>query len=398
MSEYSQTLRQQWEPWFAYCAGAWAAAGEPVSLSPGDVLDHPIRYNLETYIWLDRRYSDSFRKVYDLIDPDALSASGQDDQFVKEWRRHYEPITIWKQIAPLFVVGDALGSIDERHVRLAVAYAIGKAIPSVATDHLLDMAASVEELDFNLLLFCLRSTLKGAELVHQIAQRGLDAIVDSYLDHVQQMYELMWREMVDRYQLPNTVNQQTLRNYLESENRLLSSVFFGSTITWAFQLHTVAGLPKGLDSALRHLRRARQLVDELLDYEADIDIGLVTFPYLHGLADSGSSHALRRNIRATWDESVDRDIAEDLRSRRNNLLKDSKSLEATAIAAVAALEGFADFVVDYFSVAQAFEVTLLVNQRLSAVVRVAENEWNEISDGHHWNDPSTFADSFAGWS
>jgi hypothetical protein len=213
---------------------------------------------------------------------------------VRNASSHYDPITIWKQLLPLFVFARALGEIHQHHIEVAKAYAIGKSIPSMIVDRTLDTAHK-EEQDW---LLCLTAYALAIDLFHE-ASEVPDRIEKTFLRYTKTMYYSMWQEKQTRFQLPELVSAATLAEYVNGNSRLLSSVFFGSTIEMAFILANQA-LPATFPDALLALRKVRQINDELVDLDEDIQHGIITYPYLHCLSSVQWRQQLAKNIQEIW--------------------------------------------------------------------------------------------------
>jgi hypothetical protein len=182
--------------------------------------------------------------------------------------------------------------------------------------------------------------------------------------------------------LPDAVSPAVLQDYLTGDSRLLSSIFFGTTIEWAFILHQ-GTVPAQFKPVLPNLRRLRQLNDELVDVDDDIRYGIVTYPYLHGLASPQYGQQLAQNIRTTWDldwAGPNSSEMEQLTAQRRILLQQAGSFAATATASMNFLRTCMAAVSEQVPATSAFGVTLLLNQRLSHLVRLAQNNWQEIAN------------------
>lgn len=367
------------DPWLTFAHRAWQAAGSPSNLDPNAVLTNPVVYNQATYLWIERRYREIYRKLFQSISPDGPLIQRQPDHFIRCWRVYYDPVTIWKQVCPLFIFGETLGGLDLRHLRLAVAYALGYGIPVMAIDQMLDVLPNTPH-DVQDWLFVLSAYALGLEQIQAANVPAL--IVTRFLEYTRQMHHFFWREKQSHFRLPAPVTSAHLRAYLHGNSRLLSSIFFSTTIEWAFILHQ-GSLPKQCAPLLPSLRRLRQLNDELVDIDDDIRYGIVTYPYLHGLASKQYGSALAQNIYQTWeldaaDPASTQMVA--LTSQRRELLQQAGSFEATAIASMSLLRTAMKLIMNYFTPTQAFGITLLLNQRLSHLVRLAQNNWQEITN------------------
>ncbi|MDC3960013.1 hypothetical protein [Polyangium jinanense] len=370
------TSFQGLDDWFDYSTASWRAAGGHAPLDPRDIPRDPTSYNRETYRWLAARYRHIYLDFYEAIRADGTLIRQQPAHFARQWAAHYESITIWKQVCPLFVFGQALGGLDARHRDLARAYVLGYGIPVMAIDRMMDALPGTPS-SKNTWLFVLASYALGLEQLRKVDAKA--SVESCFLRHTQEMYHFFWGEERERYRLPEAVSAATLNEYLEGHSRLLSSIFFAVTIEWAFVLAKGA-LPPEFAPALVALRKMRQLNDELVDADEDIRYGIVTFPYLHGLA-SPHGAVLAQNIISTW--QLDRDEPGSpkmalLTAQRRAILQEAGSLEAAAQASMRFLRTVMQAVMSHFPAENAFDVTLLVNQRVSHLFRLLQHGWNEI--------------------
>ncbi|MDI3287447.1 hypothetical protein [Polyangium sp. 15x6] len=365
------------DEWLDYSTASWRAAGGHAALDPRLIPRNPTSYNSETYRYLAVRYRHLFLDLYEAVRTDGTLIREQPEHFAKQWAAHYDPITIWKQVCPLFVFGQALGGLDARHRDLARAYTLGYGIPVMAIDRMMDALPGAPSTKHTW-LFVLASYALGLEQLRKVDAKA--AVEGCFLRHTQEMYHFFWGEERERYRLPDAVSTATLNEYLEGHSRLLSSIFFPVTIEWAFLLAEGA-LPSEFAPALVALRRMRQLNDEVVDADEDIRYGIVTFPYLHGMA-SPHGAELAQNVLATW--QLDHDEPDSpkmaaLTAERRRLLQEAGSLGAAAQSSMQFLRTVMQAVMSRFPAETAFDVTLLVNQRVSHLFRLEEHGWQEIT-------------------
>jgi hypothetical protein len=374
-----QAIFHNTDEWLTFAHHAWQAAGSPTDLDPHTLMTSPVAYNRATYSWLETRYRTSYRQLFQMISPESRLMQQQPEPFQRRWRIHYDPITIWKQVCPLFVFGDALEGVKQRHIRLAAAYTIGYGIPIMAVDQMLDALPHARQ-DMQDWFFVLAAYALGLEQLH--AAHVPARIATRFLDYTHQMHHFLWREKSSHFRLPDAVSPAVLQDYLTGDSRLLSSIFFGTTIEWAFILHQ-GTVPAQFKPVLPNLRRLRQLNDELVDVDDDIRYGIVTYPYLHGLASPQYGQQLAQNIRTTWEldwAGPNSSEMEQLTAQRRILLQQAGSFAATATASMNFLRTCMAAVSEQVPATSAFGVTLLLNQRLSHLVRLAQNNWQEIAN------------------
>ncbi|MDI1450274.1 hypothetical protein [Polyangium sp. 6x1] len=258
----------------------------------------------------------------------------------------------------------------------------------MAIDRMLDALPGTPSTK-NTWLFVLASYALGLEHIRKSSPP--EGVESCFLRHTREMYHFFWGEETARYQVPGDVSAATLTEYLEGHSRLLSSIFFPVTIEWAFHL-AEGSLPPAFAPALVALRRMRQLNDEMVDADEDIRYGIVTYPYLHALA-SPHGAQIAENLRATW--KLDRDEPGSpkmtaLTAQRRHLLQEAGSFEAAAQASMGFLRTIMRAVMSRLPAENAFDVTLLVNQRVSHLFRLAQHGWEEIPNVYQ---PEPFSES-----
>jgi hypothetical protein len=153
-----------------------------------------------------------------------------------------------------------------------------------------------------------------------------------FVYYVNEMYRLMWNDKKSRYSMPVNDIYKQLNKYLGDESRLLSSVFFGITIKWAYAI-SGKHVPTKINETINHLRKIRQLNDEIVDVDEDVRLGILTYPYLYGLTVNGYKEHLAENIMKTWQGSTSHEINE-LNAERKNILRESGAFDSSAMLSI----------------------------------------------------------------
>ncbi len=365
--------------WFRYAQLAWNHSSRSNLLDPARLYDDPIRYSENVYSWVERKYQAEFRRTFDYVDS-ALAESFATEKFLEIWNAYFDPWSLWKQLRPLFVFFSALGGMPDEATQIAAAYVVAQGVPSAAVDKLLDAPgdATMRKYREELAPFCLVAYSAGLEMMRGPGIPG--RVTDDFLYYTRLMYGYMWKEAAARYRWPTQKSDDLLSDYVSGDSRLLSSVFYSITIAWAFSLigREFGELGK---KACVSLRKVRQLNDEIIDAEEDFRNGILTYPILHALADKSCHGRMDLVLAEAW--HADRkpgEISDEMVNRFRDVLLDAGSFPATAEASLGELLKAASFIMDTFDVKDAFDISLILNQRLSTLVKRANNGWLHVPD------------------
>jgi hypothetical protein len=379
---FLELARKKTSDWIAYSYHSWRSAGEPPSLQPSRVYTDPIGYSAEVYRWQEEKYESEFEAVFRCVRLDSELIAGLGPSFASLWSIYLDPWSVWKQLRPLFVFSSALNGVTTAHRDVAVAYVLGQGVPSMAVDRVLDTSdQSVEMPHLQAMLpFCLISYNAGITLMREA---GLSSqVAQVFLKHTKDMYQLMWKEFDKRYRVPRDTSASILRDYIHKESRILSSVFFGIAIEWAFLMAGEA-LTKESKDAGRALRKVRQLNDEIIDLEHDFRNGITTFPILHCLHSEQCGDDMARLLEVAWSLAQQQEqIPADLTRSFHQMIGRSYSLFATAVQSLNQLTTAMDFIMRYFDARRAFEVSLVLNQRMSTLTKRAHKNWGYVADDY----------------
>jgi hypothetical protein len=123
--------------------------------------------------------------------------------------------------------------------------------------------------------------------------------------------------------------QEALQDYLTSPtSRLLGSGYWEVMVRGSFASHAKS-TPVDLINVVQELRRLRQVVDEIADFDEDLSAGLATAPLLFALASSRLSDRISSSVRELWRSSessgevLDTQLVEDIRQ----LVHDARGFE-----------------------------------------------------------------------
>lgn len=381
-SSFVQLAKKRTMEWISFSREAWEQAKGPHQLEPYLVFDTPINYGFEVYSWQEKRFKNDFRVIFRKTDSTSPIINGLGKTFADYWSKYYDRWSIWKQLRPFFIFSSELGSVTKLHKDLAIAYILAQGVPSMAIDYALDTNSRSFDKEHlsNLLPFCLTSYIKGIELIRHSGAPSV--IEDILLMHTKQMYDLMWREHENRYIAPSNTTQVQLQHYVSGESRILSSVFYSIAVEWAFILADKT-VTNQVRSACIALRKVRQLNDEIIDLEDDFRNGIITFPLLSSLTSRRYKKDTLQLIKSAWDNKSTYNVTNNHINQLNILVRKTGGLFYTASKSLDQLMASANYIMGSFEPKNAFEITLLINQRLSTLIKRANNDWWKVID--HYN-------------
>lgn len=375
------------ENWIHFSEEAWRAAGKPSTLHPINIYKDPIYYRRACYSWLGKKFNNFFREIFREIKPTSSFIKQNFGVYSNVWAKYFDPITIWKQLIPFFVFADYLGKVREDHIKLAKIFSIGQGIPSIVVDKILDFPDNSilnSKSDFLLSLNAYSLSIK------ELHEHGLDKqLLSVYLSYSRQMYDSMLIELQERYTLPENVNEKYLNEYINGRSRLISSVFFGITIEWAYIL-AKKSLPPSLPEGIIALRKVRQLNDEIADVCDDLKAGIITYPVLAGLVSNDLGLVIKNNIKNLWEicrkNSNPQEEVRLLKLIWNQLLC-ANSFQASAKVSMSLLEIVMKVIMTNVSADSAFDITVLINRRVSRLSLLKKCEWKESLEDEKFEPP-----------
>jgi hypothetical protein len=160
-----------------------------------------------------------------------------------------------------------------------------------------------------------------------------------------------------------------LRDYLGSpRSRLLGSGYWDVMVRGAFVSHG-AVVPRPLAITVRRLRKLRQLVDEIADFDDDLTAGLATTPLLFALNAPGADD-LAAEVRGLWVRR-DADAVAGIRKR----VLDAGGFDATARVADALWQRTVDFGARTLG-PRADGIVVLLDLKRAKLAALAANDWH----------------------
>lgn len=358
------------EQWYDFMLEAWRANNAPASLHPDGLYTAPVAYDANIYRYLEANYSPQLKTVIEELEGEFKAEHGFPDYYRDHWEKHYNENAIWKQTVPFLVFARLLKVDQADVVDFAKPLVYGHAIPAIVVDIIIDYEAKVKDKDIkNYFLYSIISIING---LGAIGRMKYPQLMETYPPIISFMYERMWKEYQDRFQLPPVVTEAYVNDYLFSDSRIVSSVFFGIAIESAYGL-TGKKVPDDMKELALHLRRARQLIDELLDYKEDLMEGLLTAPVLMGLSDPEIAPTLREHILELW-----RDRTADNFNKLNQVIMSKKYIRHLSEVALGLLMQALTIIQKRFTPAESFELCLLLNIRLGILIRLEQNNWEDV--------------------
>ena len=388
MRSFRETVTQSLAAWLDFYARSWELAGSPPGLSPDLLIHDPIQHNATTYRWIEQRHGSFFIQVNDLIQAQLDRVSQTCPEYVQHWLASADLLSIWKQLRPLTAFAAMQGgSMSPQLVTLGAAYAFYQGVPSMNADSALDtMAFGRPSSHSSEIPFAVLSTIYAREL---LAQTNDPELYFSVLTkYAREMYERMWVERSSRYRLPSSTGALTIDAYVSGSSRILSSVFHSICLEFAYAAQNTPAPPHLVD-ACRHLRRVRQLNDEIADVGDDFASGLCTLPILIALQDPQSSAEISELVGIAWphDATASGQASAEWVERLYATLNSCDALGTTARHSLAHLQRFIDQVYLTTAPTEAFEVALLIGQRITHLLRMCDNAWRDI-DSVYYPTPS----------
>jgi hypothetical protein len=378
LENFTTLITSRTVDWMKYCHTGWESSGRPDRLAPPRLYDEPEAYGDAAYVWLEMRYENDFHAAFRLART-AIESTMHGKEFRRLWTTYFDIWSLWKQLIPLFAFSSAFDGVTSSQISLAAAYIVGQGVPSKAVDDSLDRIDVLGHQSGLLELspFCLISYATALEMIRDLA---LPAEIQAiFLRNSCAMYALMWREFADRFTFPEQVSAEQLTSYIHTESRLLSSVFYGITIEWAFVLaHKQLG-PAG-KAACRSLRRVRQLNDEIIDSEEDLVNGILTYPMLYALSLPEHGARMGRLLKDAWHAGGHSAVRASTIDDFRNIMLQTDAFAATANVSFDQLFCAMQFTMESFAAERAFPISLLINQRLAVLLKRARNGWAHVPD------------------
>lgn len=376
---FRELLEAQSTEWIEYCRKAWENSDRPPGLEPSNLLSMSIDYGQLVYRWFENKYQGAFLDTFQVAHRTIDEMNIVSNEMASFWHLYFDPWSIWKQLRSLYVLTSALKGPTNINPDLSAAYVVAQGVPSMAIDRILDTPSyrvSRTHLE-QLAPFCIIAYGAGLKLI-----RSADlprAIEDIFLRYSQLMHAYMWKESAQRYILPN-LTANTLDDYINGESRLLSSVFYSITIEWAYALADIEPGPATI-SMSKHFRRVRQLNDEIMDAEEDFVNGIATFPIMHALNSKQYGQKMLSLLEKGWSSGRNGTRIDDgLAGQAHSVMVQAGSFDSAAQHSWRLLSMVINFAQRNFSPGDAFELTLIINQRLGTLLRHADAGWQRVPD------------------
>ncbi|MEQ1934167.1 MAG: NUDIX domain-containing protein [Fimbriimonadaceae bacterium] len=356
--------------WLDFARTAWSAVGRPTGLDPSSIAIDPTTYDRRYYEYMEERFSELWLGIYGCVEPKhGTLVRREGAAFQAAWQRNFAWPTIWKQLIPLFVYGGALRVSNNVLVQLGANYCVAQAIPSMVIDRMLDTPVE-DRAKPDDAAFCMLAYTKGLSGIRGLRLPFSNQLEECFLRHTRLMYETMMQEHAERFVPPREAPSDLIGRYLTSQNRLLSSIFFGVLPEWAY---IAAGkqMPPTISETLHALRRVRQLNDEIVDVQDDIVDGLVTLPWLYALEEDRSLHGL---IGKLWRQPQNPQAL----AACNVRLQRTHALQRASTQSEELLLRSMEATMTCFHAREAFELTLLHNVRWAMLARLRNSEFRDV--------------------
>lgn len=271
------------------------------------IYSDPLRYDREVFRHLYKKYDYWLQLLFSSI---ADYKGFHDQENFKYYLANIDQGLIKKQIIHVFTTADIFGPIKSDHLELAKIYTLVKTVPLQITDTFIDYSISYNldkkfMTDVNIRLAWLFSNtaiyLGYYELVNSALPRQAILAVSEVLKDLSQA---MFACFMDRFN-EKTLNspKKRIRYYWCSPiSRLLGSGFYEATIIASLSISSVS-ITSDMRLMTKNMRRLRQLVDEIADYDEDIRAGELTLPYLYLLDNKRYTVKASDLITRLWDRS-----------------------------------------------------------------------------------------------
>jgi hypothetical protein len=270
------------------------------------------RYRRQTFRALSTRYQQLVLRTLAVLQELTFEFPTLD----KMHREQLRPELVFRHALPFCLTEEAYFEVDERSSTVLAALLAGHTLALTHLDYHLDgsdpdvkAAATGRKASFaTSVAYALRMTYVAGRLAEDC---GCTSLFGDVFDPVSgfvvaRMHE-DWHERYSNALLANA--HQSLDEYLCSENsRLLGSGYWEVMVRGAFASHGMLP-PKGATDVVRELRRLRQIVDEIADFDEDVAAGLITAPLIFALHTADGDDRLMAVVRSLWRTPVS-DIAD----------------------------------------------------------------------------------------
>lgn len=223
-------------------------------------------------------------------------------------QRQLQPELLFRHSIPFCITEDAYFQPRDTTAVYLAALLAGHTLALTHLDYHLDgsmpaqaSAATAQKMDFiSAATYAVRMVYAAGSLLGEVSTA--DAMFREVFGPISGFVLLrMYEDSQERY-LEEFLRhpERRLREYLESPtSRLLGSGYWELMPRGCFVSHGMTAPPELIDT-LRGLRRLRQVVDEIADFEDDVRSGLVTIPLLFALRTEGAAGAISDAVTRLW--------------------------------------------------------------------------------------------------
>lgn len=357
--------------WLEYCTKAWIYKGNPIGLSPQLIFSDPLQYDHACYHWLENKYKDELGEMFMELQVGAEIIKTSSQYFKTYWQKYFYEAPLWRQIIYFLVFADLYGGINSEILKTIRFYSLGLGIPGVALDKVSDRASNDIKEIYNTFCFTIMAFNKSI-LMDEISKD----VLQCYCQDVEYMLNLFWAEINSRYDMSCNKN---INDYIyNNDSRLCVAIYIPLAVKFLYKLKKME-LPLDLSEALFSLSKVRQLNDEIVDIHEDIESGILTFPYVYALNNSSYFNELSNEINLLWERNKIKEYSKKHSRRIHEILLSSGSFDCSAYESLKLLNSSTTIFRKYFSSETIFELSLLINMRIAHLIRLRNNNWEEIS-------------------
>ena len=270
---------------------------------------------------LEAKYTSAIEGIIDQLSHASFYFSSQYDLHIDRLnvelvRRHALPYCITESI---------YGNLDESACQYAAQIIMLHTLSLTSIDDYYDGGADVNK---NSKVLSVDDIAHSLSLTH-VATNNLIRMSKSrkelvaMLDVTTFTHGRMYQDHYERYdEAKLDVTHEDIRNYIMSDHSRIFASGYWEVMTRGVFARNGIHFPKYLQRLDRHLRRLRQLIDELYDTEEDVCAGLVTLPLLYALKESNAGVDLKKEVKQTWESGVCTDkLLDALRTSRPALYR-----------------------------------------------------------------------------
>ena len=290
------------------------------------------KYRRAAFFYLSRAYSKQVSSAIELLSNMKFELP----RISKAHEQQLQPELLFRHSIPFCLTEDAyFGPSDTAKIYLAGLLA-GHTLALTHLDYHLDGSApsdtspaTARKMDLaSATTYAVRMIYAAGSLLSAVD--NADAMFRNVFDPISGFVILrMYEDWTERYSPEFLCEPEgRLRDYLDSPtSRLLGSGYWELMTQGCFVSHGMTAPPE-LIATLRLLRKLRQIVDEIADFEDDVRSGLVTVPLLFALQ-AGAGEPISHAVKDLWRSRTSRPGTPDceLMSEVRKLVEDSGAFE-----------------------------------------------------------------------